>query len=67
MTRPAADLTYTIPEAASALGVSPRFMHTLIARGLPCMQLGKRRVIVKTALERWVLEHANSTIDGSIP
>lgn len=50
-------LTYTMPEAASALGISERYLWKLAQQGiLPLVRLGGRTLVRKAALERALLE-----------
>jgi excisionase family DNA binding protein len=59
-------LAVNVPEAARRLGVSPRTIATLIARGeLLSRKIGRRRVIPVEALERF-LRRDHSTA-GSRP
>ena len=52
-------LTYTVVEAAAALGVSKTTMYQLIrTEGFPVAMIGKRSLIPIKALERWVEEIA---------
>lgn len=63
MTRRAA-LTYTIPQAADALGIGKMHCRQLIANGdLPALRIGRRIVIAKAALDRWVIDHAGDQFD----
>jgi excisionase family DNA binding protein len=56
MPRPAAALTYTIPEAAEALRISSRSVRRRIAEGtLPTVRIGGRLLIPRKALEDWVI------------
>lgn len=46
-------LTYTVGEAALALGVSRRHAYQLVARGaLPSLRLGRRLVVPIRAVEK---------------
>jgi excisionase family DNA binding protein len=48
-------LVYSVPEAAQVLGVSPTTVRRLIGRGvLPALFLGRRILIGRAALARWV-------------
>ena len=52
-------LTYSVPEAAEALGISKTNMYQLIkTEGFPVVVIGGRRLIPVKALERWVEEMA---------
>lgn len=43
--------TYSVPEAAAVMGISPRHLYELIARGeFPVLKLGARRLITKRAV-----------------
>jgi excisionase family DNA binding protein len=55
MPRPAAALTYTIPEAAEALRISSRSVRRRIAEGtLPTVRIGGRLLVPRRALEDWL-------------
>lgn len=48
-------LTYTVPEAAHALGVGKNRVYDLIAAGdLPAVKFGRVIRIPKTSLEEWL-------------
>lgn len=48
----AARLTYTVAEAANALGIGESLLRRLIARGeFPALRLGGRIVVSKTAVQ----------------
>jgi len=48
-------LVFSIPETASLLGISRALAYDLARRGeLPTMQLGRRRVVPRTALAAFV-------------
>lgn len=54
-----AELTYTVSEAAEALGVSRPTMYQLIhSQGFPTLKVGTRRLISKALLAQWVVEQA---------
>lgn len=54
-----ARLAYSVQELASALGVSPDLVRTLVRRGeLRSMHLGRRVVIPASELERYVQQPA---------
>lgn len=60
MARPAEALTYTIPEAADALRISPRSVWRQINNGtLPTIRIAGRTLIPRRELEAWV--EANTT------
>ncbi len=58
----------SVAEAADALGVSDDLVYELVARGeLPCLHLGRRRVIPRRAIDL-VIERAMEGFDpGAIP
>ena len=50
-----AELTYSVTEAARALGVSRRTMYDLINReDFPTLKVGSRRLISRELLAEWV-------------
>ena len=50
-----AELTYSVTEAAQALGVSRRTMYDLLHKeGLPTLKVGGRRLISRELLAEWV-------------
>ena len=52
-------LTYTVVEAAAALGVSKTVMYQIVrTEGFPVIVLGKKRVIPIEAFKRWMEERA---------
>lgn len=54
-----AELTYSITEAARALGVSRHTMYNLIHQeGFPALSVGGRRLIARELLAAWVREKA---------
>ena len=54
-----AELTYSITEAARALGVSRHTMYNLIHQeGFPTLPVGGRRLISKELLAEWVRTQA---------
>lgn len=54
--------TYSVPEAAEILGVSPRHLYELIARGdFPAIHLGARRLIPKIAINQIINAACGST------
>jgi excisionase family DNA binding protein len=63
-------LTSSVAEAAGALGISRSYCYELIQEGrLPYLQLGRRRLVPRAALEHYVKgrTHATQTgIDASI-
>ncbi len=65
MSRPLESLTYTVPEAAAVIGVSPETVRILIKRGeLPALRIGRRVLIAKVALVSWVEANANTSFRG---
>ena len=53
------DTVLTVPEAAKLLRLSRSFAYALIAQGeLPCLRLGRRVLSPRTALDRFVEDHA---------
>lgn len=54
-----AELTYSVTEAARALGVSRHTMYNLIHQeGFPTLFVGGRRLISRELLAAWVRERA---------
>lgn len=54
-----AELTYSVTEAAEALGISRRAMYDLIHReDFPTLKVGGRRLISKELLAEWVKAQA---------
>lgn len=50
-----AELTYTVTEAAEALGISRRSMYDLLHKeGFPTLKVGGRRLISRELLSEWV-------------
>jgi excisionase family DNA binding protein len=48
-------LTYSVAEAARVLGISRSYCYELVQGGqLPSLRLGRRRLIPRAALERFV-------------
>lgn len=65
MARPVEDLTYTVPEAAQALGVCGDTVRTLIANGdLPSLHIGRRVLVSRKALDEWVAANADGRFAG---
>lgn len=57
-------LVLTVREAAEALGVSDDLVYELTARGeIPCLHLGRRRVIPRRAVEV-MIERSIEGFDG---
>ena len=58
-------LTYSVVEAAEALGVSKTAMYQIIrTEGFPVIVLGNRRLIPIEGLKRWVEEQAQKGWNG---
>ena len=58
-------LTYSVTEAAEALGVSKSTMYEFIKiQGFPVIAIGNRRLIPIKGLERWVEEQARKGWSG---
>ncbi len=56
-------LVLSVREVADALGVSDDLVYEMAARGeLPCLQLGRRRVIPRRAVEL-LIEHSLEVFD----
>ena len=52
-------LTYSVQEAAEAVGISTSRMYQLVkTTGFPVVQIGRRLRVSKKGLERWVEEQA---------
>ncbi|MGB9866581.1 MAG: helix-turn-helix domain-containing protein [Bacillota bacterium] len=50
-------LALSVKEAAQRLGLSQKALYAHLAAGrLPCIRLGRRRLIPVAALERWLEE-----------
>lgn len=50
-------LNFNVDEAATAIGVSPRMVRTLIARGeIRSLRIGRRRLVSVDALKRFVAD-----------
>lgn len=51
-------LNLSVTQAAQSLGVSPRFLRTLISKGeIPVVRLGRRVLIPIEVLRVWNSEH----------
>lgn len=60
-------LVLTVQEAAEALGVSDDLVYELTARGeLPCLHLGRRRVIPRRAVELLIEECVGTFDPGAV-
>lgn len=56
-----AELTYTVTEAAAALGVSRRTVYDLMHReGFPTLKVGRCRLISRELLAEWVRTQAGA-------
>lgn len=56
-----AELTYSVTEAAQALGISRRSMYDLMYReDFPSLKVGGRRLISKALLAQWVIDQAQA-------
>lgn len=54
-----AELTYSVTEAAAALGISRRAMYDLLHReDFPTLKVGGRRLISRELLAEWVKTQA---------
>lgn len=52
-------LTLSVPEAAEVIGVSPSKMYEVVKiQGFPLVKLGKRLLVSRKGLERWIEEQA---------
>jgi len=61
-TRSVRHLALTVPEAAEAIGVSPRQIYNLARdHGLPTIKLGGRRLVRCADLEKWMAEQPVAT------
>ena len=58
-------LTMTIPEAAQVLGISKSRMYTLArSEGFPLISVGRRQLISRKGLERWVEKQTEKAMAG---
>lgn len=57
-----AELTYTAAEMADALGISERYLRTLVERGdaPPTLPFGRRLVFPKAGVEQWLANNAST-------
>jgi excisionase family DNA binding protein len=63
--RPTECLTFTVEEAAEALGISRAFAYEAVARGeIPCIRIGRRVLVPRVALEEMVNVPAGHSSDG---
>lgn len=59
-------LVLTVRQAADALGVSDDLVYELTARGeIPCLRLGRRRVIPRRAIELMLEQAMTQTGDAT--
>ena len=60
--------TLSIPAVALVLDVSERTARTLVADGtLPSLTIGRRRLVSRAALERWVEERSRTGTLRPVP
>ena len=60
-------LVLTVQETAAALGVSDDLVYELTAQGaLPCLHLGRRRVIPRRAVELLIEECVGTFDPGAV-
>ncbi|SHJ99644.1 helix-turn-helix domain-containing protein [Hespellia stercorisuis] len=53
-------MTYNVRETAQILGISKSYAYELVKeKKLPVLELGKRRVVPKSALKKWMQEQVN--------
>lgn len=56
-------LTLTVTEAAALLGISkPTLYQIIYSEGFPSFRIGRRTVISRAGLERWVQEQAAKAV-----
>ena len=61
-------LTLSIPEAAKILGISDSKMYELVrTEGFPTIIVGKRKLVSRKGLERWVDAQTEKAMGCSIP
>lgn len=52
-------IVYSITEVAELLGISKGYAYSLVKeRKLPVLDLGRRKVIPKERLEKWIIENS---------
>lgn len=62
-----AELTYSVIEAAQALGISRRSMYNLLHQeGFPTLMVGGRRLISRELLAEWVREQAGGQSETAL-
>lgn len=53
-------LTYTVPQAAALLGISPWSYYERVKQGeLPARKIGRRIVVPKVQLDAWLAKAAS--------
>lgn len=58
-------LTYTLSQAAKALGMSRTTLSALVNRGdIPCLFIGSRRLVSRKALADWVADPNGRRVAG---
>lgn len=56
-------ITYSINEAAEALGIGRTKLYSLIKEdSLPVIKIGGRTLIQKSALDEWLKEHTQKEV-----
>lgn len=61
-------LTLSIPEAAKILGISDSKMYELVrTEGFPTIIVGKRKLVSRKGLERWVDAQTEKAMGRIIP
>lgn len=59
-------LTLSVPETAEVLGISRACMYELVkSEGFPTISVGKRILVSRKGLERWVDEQAQTGYVGT--
>lgn len=67
---PASDITLALraPQAAKALGISPRLLATLTAEGrVPFVRINRAVVYPVPELQRWLSDHARRCHESATP
>ena len=60
-------LTLSIREAAKVIGISDRYMYDLArTEGFPTIHIGKRVLISRKGLERWMDEQTEKAMAGGV-
>ncbi len=58
-------LTYTVREAAILIGVNPVAVYELTRQpGFPAVRIGRRIVIPRVGLKRWLDNQSGSVLEG---